>query len=398
MAMPRPRIGHHPRERRSTSVTIGVVFVVASMISGALLFNSLASLHLCPPAATVTGNPGASSTVVDERQHSAVTINEEATSGGNKRQERTPAKINADLISTLFEGKDPFDVPSGVPADWTYRHTNFNTDFFAYIAAKHIFPNFFEGLTFHLEVGSFKAGSVIRLASLLKEKNASEWGKTSLVCIDPFTGDVNMWLWQKIDEKGIHVGGPRSMTKPITIGQKLGRSKAGDRVIELKADAPHDYLDMGVDGRPRVFDRFKANVLDKRHEDMILPIQATGLVGMKLILKLKQEGRISDLPQMLYLDSAHEEGETYLELQTAWKILPPCAVLYGDDWNWDGVQKDLVKFANELHLPPLVLFNDHIQLTQPLNGVGLMGKSQWFMQKPADNTRGACKVDDKAWW
>ena len=368
------------------------------------MLNSLhvATFILCPPATPggTSSSSTSSSTVVDEHHQAVAPTQSQSTSNTSSRrtkQKRTPARINAQLINTLFERRDPFDVSPDVPPDWTYPHTNFNTDFFVHIAAKFILPNFAEGLTFHLEVGSFKAGSVTRLASLLKEKFTSEWKQSSLVCIDPFTGDVNMWLWQKINENGIHVGSPRGRAKPITVGTKLSRTNKGSDVIHAKLDAPHDYLDMGADGRPRVMDRFKANVLDKQHEDMVLPIQATGLVGMKLLLKLKQQGRISDLPQMLYLDSAHEEGETYLELQIAWKVLTPCGVLYGDDWNWDGVQKDLVKFANELHLAPLELYNDHIELTQPLNGVGLMGNSQWFMQKPAVDTEVACKVDGKAW-
>ena len=77
--------------------------------------------------------------------------------------------------------------------DWTYPHTNFRTDFFEYIWTKYVKPNHGK-LTFYVEVGSFKAGSITRLAELLKTKYAV-WQSTSIVCVDPFSGDVNMWAW-----------------------------------------------------------------------------------------------------------------------------------------------------------------------------------------------------------
>ena len=36
-------------------------------------------------------------------------------------------------------------------------------------------------------------GSAIRMAETLKNNNKS----TEIICIDPFTGDVNMWDWEK---------------------------------------------------------------------------------------------------------------------------------------------------------------------------------------------------------
>lgn len=45
-------------------------------------------------------------------------------------------------------------------------------------------------------------GSIVRLAKLLQDyanestSSSYDWQQTSLACIDPFTGDVNMWEWQ----------------------------------------------------------------------------------------------------------------------------------------------------------------------------------------------------------
>ena len=82
---------------------------------------------------------------------------------------RTEAHVNKQLISTLFKGFDPFSGLSyDAEPDWSYPHTNFVPNVFEYIWTKYVKPNHGE-LTFYLEVGSFKAGSVTRLAELLKK-------------------------------------------------------------------------------------------------------------------------------------------------------------------------------------------------------------------------------------
>ena len=100
----------------------------------------------------------------------------------------------------------------------------------------------------------------------------------------------------------------------------------------------HNFLATGADGRPRIFETFMANVADLGHEDMILPIVVGGLVGMKLLARMKERGRIDKLPDIIYLDSAHEKDETYLELTQAWAILRECGAIIGDDWNWRKVR------------------------------------------------------------
>jgi len=93
-------------------------------------------------------------------------------------------------------------------------------------------------------------------------------------------------------------------------------------------------------GRPTIYDRFRANMVEAGYADMIVPIVASSIVGIKLLGRLFDEKRIPMLPQVLYLDSAHEEGETFLELDRAWDILPPGGVLFDDDFGWKAVQND----------------------------------------------------------
>eukprot|EP00913_Durusdinium_trenchii_P002884 g2671.t1 len=102
-----------------------------------------------------------------------------------------------------------------------------------------------------------------------------------ILCIDPFTGDTNMKI---------------------------------------------------IDGRMTVFDQFMANVqfavnrsVSKHH---ILPFQATSTVGARWI----------------FLDSAHELDETFLELSLYFKLLKPGGILFGDDYGWPA---DVERFVEE---------------------------------------------------
>jgi len=165
--------------------------------------------------------------------------------------------------------------------------------------------------TFYLEVGSMLGGSAILAANGTRRLG---FLNTSVVCIDPFTGDVNMLAWER---------------------------RAFD-------DGSWRYL-RNERGRPRIYDRFRANVVAAGLADVVIPIQATGIVGMRAIGRLVNEKRLSSLPQVLYLDSAHEADETLLELQVAWSILAPGGILFGDDWEWDAVQTDVLRFAMHHH-------------------------------------------------
>eukprot|EP00122_Pirum_gemmata_P004471 Pgem_evm1s4062 len=54
---------------------------------------------------------------------------------------------------------------------------------------------------------------------------------------------------------------------------------------------------------------------------------------------------------MIYLDSAHEKDETLIELQIAWSLLPDYGILWGDDWGWEAVRNDLIRFLGINSLP-----------------------------------------------
>ena len=83
----------------------------------------------------------------------------------------------------------------------------------------------------------------------------------------------------------------------------------------------------------------------------VIPFRTTSIVGFRTITKLHKKGKLSTLPQVVYLDSAHEGGETHLELRIAWCMLPPeGGVIMGDDYSkyWPGLVEDIAKFATYL--------------------------------------------------
>ncbi len=50
-------------------------------------------------------------------------------------------------------------------------------------------------------------------------------------------------------------------------------------------------------------------------------------------------------PQVVYLDSAHLQGETYVELELYWLLVQAGGVLVGDDWDWPSVRCDVLRFT-----------------------------------------------------
>jgi len=204
------------------------------------------------------------------------------------------------LIKELYVNDNPYNYSKDKP-DHRYPHTNIVDSLIEEILVK-TKPNFW------LEVGTMLGGSIIKTANKAKHLGLS----TKMICIDPFTGDVNMWDWEK----------------------KLKENNQW-RFLHLK------------NGKPSIYDRFLANIIESGHQDSILPITCTSIVGMRLLKRLYEQNRLSQLPEVIYLDSAHEKDETFLELTVAWDLLANKGVLWGDDWSWQAVSHDVSRFCEE---------------------------------------------------
>ena len=218
--------------------------------------------------------------------------------------------INDEIIRNLYGGVNPFLTAQRRFIDDNYPHTNIRDALIDYLIQTYR-PSFW------LELGSFVGGSAIKVAESIKKYKAA----TGVVCCDPFCGDVNMWSWE--------VGGSD---------------------IAGKNGEPYEFLGL-ENGIPTIYQRFLANVVFNGHSDVITPIQTTSIIGVGLVERLYKQKRITVMPSVIYLDSAHEANETYLELEYAWRLLPRGGILFGDDWDYfPGVKKDVLRFSRRVSI------------------------------------------------
>lgn len=253
------------------------------------------------------------------------------------------------LLSELYNGQGPW--PAVASKSWHYKpdhaypHSNLRADVVKNVL-NHVDQDKGKRDVFWLECGSFVGNSAITTL-----KSAHEAGhKISFIADDPFTGDVNMWAWNK----GYSVNNYDFLHQP----------KDGD-------------------GQPHIYEAFMSNIKEAGFDKEVLPIRATSTVGMKLLQRLNNEKRLDVLPDVIYLDSAHEKDETLMELNTAFGVLRSGGTLLGDDWGWDAVRGDVTRFAQQQKLPRLSdedvkAFGEEAE--QPVDGVILV-EGQWVIHK-----------------
>ena len=203
------------------------------------------------------------------------------------------------LVGMLHDGVDPF-ATFVAPIDMQYKpspHSHLRLELVSWILnfidtgrpAKYLQAN--NGADKELliiEVGSFWGASAITQSRALKRSGK----KGAVLCIDPFSGDAAMW------------------------SNVLGPPRLGQRAF-LRGN----FLNIGG-GRPRIFDQFMINVNSSGVSDVIVPMVATGIVGMAAVQRLQLFSKLEGA-SLLYLDSAHEADETYFELTRAWGLLRP---------------------------------------------------------------------------
>ncbi len=247
--------------------------------------------------------------------------------------------IALQILDELWSGESPFLFADPRQVDQGYPSTNIQVDLVEAILDE-IRPRFW------LEIGSMLGGSAIVTANAIKRLQLD----TGICCIDPFTGDVNMWAWEK-----------------------AFRENGEWRYLKLEA------------GRPMIYERFLANVHQAGHHDLIVPILCTTMVGLRLIRDLVQYGRLSQLPEVMYLDSAHEPEETLLELRSSWATLAPGGVLFGDDWLWPSVRDDVRAFSRMVtpDTARMVAFLRRFEESQ-LDGNVFLYQGHWALFKAPD--------------
>jgi len=243
--------------------------------------------------------------------------------------------IIQELLDNLYSNNSPYLSYDEKYIDNGYPHTNILYDLLD-VLFTNIEPNYI------VECGSMLGGSAVRMAETLIRNNKS----AEIICIDPFTGDVNMWDWEKNE---------------------------GWKFLRLE------------NGIPTIYKRFIANCKHNGFENRILPINSTTSVGIKLLQRLLLQNRISELPNYIYLDSAHEKDETFIELSLCWDCLINNSILFGDDWGWEAVREDVIKFANKIKdktdYENMDKINKLIAGSEIMNDNILLYNGQWVLFK-----------------
>lgn len=147
-------------------------------------------------------------------------------------------------------------------------------------------------IQFMIEAGSFTGKSAVNFGRVVAEDGGL------LMCIDPWTGDINMILQN------------------------------------------FSHMSPRKNGYPAIYTRFLQQVVRSGLEKTILPLPMTAISGARLAktLNLKVD--------VVYLDSAHEFGETFFELHLFWDLLLSGGILVGDDIDYfPSVRHDVYFFA-----------------------------------------------------
>jgi predicted O-methyltransferase YrrM len=143
-----------------------------------------------------------------------------------------------------------------------------------------------------IEVGSYIGHGACKLGQLVKQNQGV------LLCVDTWCGDVNMWLGEAF---------------AATMGKQ--------------------------DGNPDLYHHFIRRILSAGLDDTVIPVRVSSVVAARMLKVLQYE------IDFVYLDSAHEAGETFLEMNLYYDILRPGGVLLGDDFDWfPAVKYDVRKF------------------------------------------------------
>ena len=119
------------------------------------------------------------------------------------------------------------------------------------------------------------------------------------MCVDTWCGDINMWLLEIFDS---------TMVKS--------------------------------DGNPKLFERFMQNMIQAGLTETVIPFRVSSVVAARTLKVLNY------IIDFVYLDSAHECGETFMELSLYHDILRDGGVILGDDYTgFPAVKHDLDLFC-----------------------------------------------------
>ena len=172
-----------------------------------------------------------------------------------------------------------------------------------------------------VEVGSWKGMSAINLAG----KMAQRRGDAQLLCVDTWLGSFDWWLDPK--------GSPRA--------------------------------DMGlVNGYPRLYYQFLANIVHAGLQDVVVPFPATSTCAARVLIARGVK------PDLIYIDASHEEHDVYTDMAYYWYTLRPGGVMFGDDYRaefYPGVVRAVADFTEQHGVQHEVIDGQFWLIRKPVN-------------------------------
>ena len=87
--------------------------------------------------------------------------------------------------------------------------------------------------------------------------------------------------------------------------------------------------------------QFLSNNIHENLQDKIVPVRMESLEAAKAI---------SLIPDLFYLDAAHDEESVYNDLKTWVPNFNEKTIICGDDWGWETVRAAVERFAGENNL------------------------------------------------
>lgn len=206
------------------------------------------------------------------------------------------------LLDKIHQGKSPYE---GFPPGWS------GTWYGDPGAQREIFGRAIEmtkpGLI--IEVGSFVGESAIHMAKIIKSRGLD----AAILCVDTWYAGFDHWLGAR--EK---------------IQMHFGRSD--------------------------LYYKFIANVIDHGCQDVILPF-AMDSIGAARVIKW-----LGLVPQLIYVDASHEQGDVIRDYRAYWDLLPSGGGMLVDDLSghFPGVLHDWAAFVLEQDIKPAVVEGEKI--------------------------------------
>ena len=150
-----------------------------------------------------------------------------------------------------------------------------------------------------LEVGSFIGSAAVNVWGRMAKRKygASDDGQRLVICADTWQGAVVMRMGSHPD------------------------------VIKMK----NGFIDIGT--------TFMRRVLTEGLAEEVFPLSFPSIATARLLYLLGYK------IDVIYVDSAHELGETLVELSLFYALLRPGGLLMGDDLNFEAVHHDVALFA-----------------------------------------------------